>query len=82
MTQNDEKKEIVEGAVDTQQPEQTSPREDTALATPEPASEKKYAKEQKYYCGSQLKEMKDCLVISRPIERGSVKNWEELEALW
>jgi len=82
VTQNDEKKETVEGAVDTQQPEQSSPREDITLTTPEPVPEKKSAKEQKYYCGSQLKEMKDCLVISRPIERGNVKNWEELEALW
>jgi actin-related protein len=72
---------VVESSVETQQPEQVLPREDFEFAALESGAERKPTKEQKY-CGNQLKEMKDSLVVSHPIERGRVKNWEDLEMLW
>ena len=67
-------------------PEFATPLETPNPETPEEMAPRRYVREAKYVCGSLLREWKelygDSTVVSFPIERGEVQNWEELEGLW
>jgi hypothetical protein len=67
-------------------PEFTTPLETPNPETPEDMTSRKPLREAKYVCGSLLREWKelygDSVVVSFPIEREEIQNWEELEGLW